>query len=432
MLVVGCSWFNPSTANGTSLFLVINFASGITPDQIQIAVTANGSPMPIWTPVKVPTMPNGPLAAPQSVRVLLDNKYAGSEVQVTADGFQNQSLVGSDGAHPTPVLGQEITVNLTLGQVRVACGSILNAIQTRFADCVGGAAEGWQAYFPSDLACAGIEGSVALGYEDFDSTKVSNCTQAQTQTPCSTYVQIFDEATAGQFNFFNLACSAFTPRVAAAGNCDFDWDCIGGWCDTRSKCPGSCTSLIGQGAVCDPNNDRCAPGTLCGGSPSKCLPFLTAGAACGGGNDVPCEPSQYYCNSTCMQRVQAGGACDGMSNQCVQGTTCIGPAGSSTCQQDVTAGGDCSTTSNSARSNCQLFTFCDATAKKCALWPKDGSRCLLVCLAQCCTGLSCSPCPAGGNGCNMGPLGLFECAPLDYCAGNSTCQPYVCPYVPPS
>ncbi len=411
-LGLSCGLFDPSVANGTSLFIVMHYAQGITPDQLQVTVSGGGTP--IYPTETVPASANGALSSPQSLRVLLDDKWAGQPVQVTVDGLQGGKVVGSDGAHPTPVQGKEIEVDLTLGQVRVACAGIVGAIQSGFANCAGGPQAGWAAYFPADLTCARIEKSVSLGQEDFDGSKVQDCIQGLTQTSCSVYAQVFGRILAGEFDFYWLTCPAFAPRVTSGGACSFDWDCVGGWCDTHSTCPGVCTSLKQPNTACGPG-DRCVAGTTC--ASAECVGYAGSGAPCGGANP-PCEPSQLYCgpSSTCIPR-QTSGSCTSGS-QCALKYDCVGPAGTTTCQPQAQESGDCSVES------CELFTYCSAV-KKCRIWPSNGQLCNAICLAQCCSALlagTCSDCPPAGSHCNW----FFDCPPLTYCASNQTCRPYIC------
>jgi hypothetical protein len=412
LTLASCAWCNPSEANGTALFVVMNFASGITPDQIRMTVSANGSV--IGAPQTFPAPANGPLGAPQSLRILLDDKYAGSEVQVTAEGLQNGGIVGSDGAHPTPVLGQELTINLVLGQVRVACPGIISAVGSSLNGNLGGPTSAWLTYLPPNLICASMEESVAQGRQDFDSSKVSDCSKAMSQLSLADCLEFASHGAIA------LSCAAFTPRTAVGGACTFDWDCVGGWCDTSAACPGQCRAVIQPGSACDSATDKCAAGATC--FDGQCATYARANAPCGGGAHVQCDDSQYYCDpktNSCLPRQTSGTCTQSTANQCAPKYGCAGQAsGSYVCTPWATEGTSCQT------QVCETFTIC--TSQVCILWPSAGS-CGdgVVCLGTCCSGMggTCGACPSAGSPCS----GLLDCGPLSFCSGAGICRPIICP-----
>ena len=130
--------------------------------------------------------------------------------------------------------------------------------------------------------------------------------------------------------------------------CDAGLGCL------LSASSGVATCVTGSpaGAACDPASmaNACVAGTHCltNGPTATCVSdgslggvCLPTGANCDAG--LGCGVDPLTGQARCEPAVALGGSCDpnGLTNICVSGSHCIGPAGVAVCVQDGTTGGYC-------------------------------------------------------------------------------------------
>lgn len=306
-----------------------------------------------------------------------------------------------------------------------ACEQIASALAQRIATCVGGDSPSWLATADATTICQQVVDSVGAGRMTYDEPALEDCKDELASRSCSDIApsQMLEN------------CAALQPAVVGGQACTGDLDCAGGFCDTSATCPGTCRPYVQENAACG-STDRCAPGMECRGS--KCLPWVTEGQPCGGGNGN-CEPTQLYCDPTnvCAKRVRSG-TCNGLlcwtqirgvqdigttqlNCQCAQRFNCVDPGTGAVCVPAKTLGESCTPGKN----ECELELACISGI--CAKKPVIGETCGFIggeyvnCAEGSCRGSTCSNFIALGQSCSNNA----DCGPSAHC--DQVCKADRCP-----
>jgi hypothetical protein len=197
--------------------------------------------------------------------------------------------------------------------------------------------------------------------------------------------------------------TTFTGKVADAGSCFFDGECVSGNCEENVEpactddtcCPGTCGAaevLVAINGDCSEGQD-CVEGAFCedGETASTCKPLLASGAscsdfaACGGGTvcqefnfetgmgtcgvapatGQPCDLEtgtrcgdfRDYCDtatSICTRRVAVNATCDAAQDNCVPYSNCI----EGTCVEQPNVNESCATQSCLGNLECNDANLC--------------------------------------------------------------------------
>jgi len=295
-----------------------------------------------------------------------------------------------------------------------ACARFQAASASRAARCSGGSAADWAAYAASVDDCAAYDQHVRDGKVQYRRDMFAACL-TEYDRPCDEpinncfYVVLHGLVPDGQpcldqevcdvystcINVGNTACGEVCARVADEG------EACGLYCGGTTPCLDIpfCNPVVGLACV-----------------NSVCVAPKEVGAACGGGDPVPCGP-MTYCSAdpadaastgTCVAIV-AGGPCRAdaecpLTDFCMQGT----------CTPRRGVGQSCADapTSCSSWSACNGYT-CLAAGKPglpCAPYP--GQPEFLTCSTGVCDGIMCV---AGGN--------AGDSCLMTGCAQGTTCDP---------
>lgn len=215
--------------------------------------------------------------------------------------------------------------------------------------------------------------------------------------------------------------AGFSGTVAAAGACDFGYECV-----KDTFCSGSriCTARAAAGMPCI-TTSNCASGLYC---PVTAMPTcqakLTAGAVCK--TDGDCMDG-LFCDSqdtqTCVAKPMLGQACS--PNECGANTCLSGTCADSgaTCTSKFGCLGHCS---NAPATTCST----DVTCNSLTLGTCSGTTTLCTSPSQCAVGSSC----VFPNKCMHPECTGAVCAEphvdVDYCEGvNSSLLEFVLPQV---
>jgi len=255
------------------------------------------------------------------------------------------------------------------------------------------------------------------------------------------------------------ACSDYhvAPAVAPGGLCHYDEQCLDGYCDTSSSCPGTCLARVAAGATCT-TRGQCRAGLTCSGL--VCQPLSGDGEPCGfgcldglfcagGSCDAPrpegaactldfhCERGLDCSSGVCSQLPAEGEACrPSPSPYCRAGLRCV----AGTCRVPNDDGEPCSDTlecqrgSRCVEGTCSTILMpgapCESSAHcalglscrdgRCLSAPDVGETCFAgdACLRGECNGSSCA---ARGEGAACeAVVGLLSDA-LDTCGSLASC-----------
>jgi hypothetical protein len=181
--------------------------------------------------------------------------------------------------------------------------------------------------------------------------------------------------------------------VSPSSACHIDEECLGGWCNTRTSCPGTCTATLPLGAGCS-EPAECGPSAACSATTRTCVAAVpefegNEGDSCGGTGrwcavGLRCDPYA----GTCQPYLDEGDSCV-VLNSCAPGLDCVADRCARvtlTSEEDAICGGTtacdplahlgCEPTSSAA-------SFCRAAGEAGDECGRDGS-------AACREGLACS------------------------------------------
>jgi len=244
----------------------------------------------------------------------------------------------------------------------------------------------------ADLASLGT--SVEAGRVVFDAAEVAACTDDLAAAGCD-----------ARSRRWPASCELMLlGTVADGGDCALDQDCAGdAFCDSALACPGTCTALLPEDALCtNSDDDQCRDGLVCARATGTCVPLGTAADGCGSGMP-PCKPGLVcadlgagaQCTNLAVVYFRAldeacnpgAGNCDpgvvvcGASAElCEPGLVCESVSSTSTdgiCRpRTETPGGDCK---RAVPNQCPVAQLCDVApgvAGSCTDRPHDGEPCL--------------------------------------------------------
>lgn len=156
------------------------------------------------------------------------------------------------------------------------------------------------------------------------------------------------------------------PNRRVGAQCQLHQECVDGYCDTGSACPGVCVSRRGLGEACN-------VGTQCLSEvcvEDACVPKPVAVTGLGEGEACSNlrEEARYcarglWCNEagTCQPPLPAGSPCSNPDDLCVDGHVCYGPADAAkTCLRVVLLASGASCSAETAFVDGE-FRVCDMT-----------------------------------------------------------------------
>jgi hypothetical protein len=300
------------------------------------------------------------------------------------------------------------------------CELALESLSQRLSECAAGLPEHWYAQGEVPSVCGAIAASVAAGRQTFDPSKVRECRAGILNMACGdllnrTYGLMID------------GCGMFQGTVAAGNACTAHTDCADGYCDTISRCPGTCRPFKAVNDLCTAA-DLCAPGSTCWGG--SCRAFITSGTCDAG----PCNQATHYCNNQqCLPRegeAAQGCAYVGDGYDCQLTLNCTGALlfDPRSCQKGKGLNEPCVTYEN----ECARFTSCQPGdgGHFCRLNPGPGGMCglqsgdLVLCTGSRCTSAfngTCANFLAVGADCSDSA----ECGPVARCV-NGRCIAEYC------
>ncbi|MBU1069733.1 hypothetical protein KJ975_09230 [Myxococcota bacterium] len=163
----------------------------------------------------------------------------------------------------------------------------------------------------ADMIAAVNEGTIV-----YDAEKGYACVEAMKALACDEFGDLEPEACNG----------TFTGTIDDNGECFLNEECVSGYCNTETACPGTCEPAVATGDACD-STDQCVTGAKC--VLGECAVFTTPLTT---GQD--CDPDEDWCatglycnpdNSACTTRIAEGQDCDNVSDlECEAGTMCFG------------------------------------------------------------------------------------------------------------
>jgi len=295
----------------------------------------------------------------------------------------------------------------------VACAQFQFESSNRAARCSGGSVNDWAAYEASFETCAAYDQHVRDGQVQYRRNQFDACI-AKYDLPCDAditncrYEVLHGLVADGQpcrdtevcdtnsacFNVSNTACGEVCARAAGEG------EACGFYCGGTTPCF--------DVPFCYPTNLSCVN--------SVCVKRKAVGAACGGGDPVPCGPTTY-CSAdpadaastgTCVAIV-AGGPCRAdaecpLTDFCMQGT----------CTARRRLGDSCADAPTSCVSwiACNGYTCSPAGMFGLPCAPYPGQPDFLTCTTGMCDG---TMCVAGGN--------AGDSCLMTGCALGTTCDP---------
>lgn len=243
----------------------------------------------------------------------------------------------------------------------LACERAALTLSERTSECLGGPAELWRAYQDVRTLCAAVVAGVKAGRIEYDPMKLEACQQTLRAYRC-------DDLSADDIL---VGCAAFNPKQTFGDRCGTSLDCIDGWCDTRTLCPGNCRPIKRLGTTCDASQDRCEKHSRCAGFPSTCGPYPTACNLFS-----YCDVSRSYCDASGMCAPKAtSGACEPsvVYQPCAPRYTCAGPSGGAHACQPAKGEGEPCTPGNN---ECQILLYCSpGPDSRCTRQPLVGQTC---------------------------------------------------------
>jgi len=300
-----------------------------------------------------------------------------------------------------------------------ACRALHGVSATRSARCLGGAQADWEAYMASQDDCAAYDRHVAQHQVAYVPAGWDACV-AEYDGPCDKMIS-------------NCFYEILHGLVADGQHCQ-DTEV----CGTYSACFSVSGATCGEVCVRAPKeNEACGlhcdnSGTPCIDLPvcffdlscqnGICAKVKTTGAACGGGDPLPCsitqhctaDPADPASTGTCQPRAP-GGPCH-VDNDCPGTEFCL----AGTCTIRRALGQSCA----DAPEGCVPWTVCDAGGV-CALAgrpdfpcaPFPGSPGFSTCSTGTCSGALCVANASPGDAC-----GVATCTPGSSCdSGTLTC-----------
>ena len=261
--------------------------------------------------------------------------------------------------------------------VAAFCPDLLGAEAEHLSVCTGGPAAAWyvnlMAGGEAGSTCANIAAAVTAKRVKFDATQTHACLEAYAKFTCADGVEQGEPSACKQ---------ALSGTVGAGGTCYADIDCSGSsYCagidEAAGSCSGKCAARVAAGATCK-LGEQCVDGYSCyragkdAGTALTCnktptfIPGAAKGAACGYDKStkktVTCEQG-LSCNVTtgvCVTTVKLGGACTDGASECEMFTAC--DPTTRKCKQLPGAGGDCGYSSGQDIIGCVGQTYCKPSA----------------------------------------------------------------------
>jgi hypothetical protein len=337
LALAACS--DPAKANGTALFVVSNWDAGVEVTQLFFTGRLMGG-SDVFKPSYRPDTAGGPLAPPQSVRVLLQPGFGGSPVTVQVVGYNadgTPAAFGSTGA--TLIDGVEVPVNVDLlpaappppsdggsrpgdGGVVITGGDCAQCTKScclhvfNTAVCLSDV--------PGDLdkyACGAV-GKTCRGCDPL----IANACDVSAGCRCGT------GPACAQGQFCNAGrCECGPP--SCNGCCTLDGACVAGnavdrcgsggfRCELCGVSPVTCESGVCSLNMCSGSGSASAGGR-CASGLTVCLdagtfPFCSGGSGSNGGA-APCKACDYYTSDQCSTK---GCVCGEQGMRCLSGQLC--------------------------------------------------------------------------------------------------------------
>jgi hypothetical protein len=174
--------------------------------------------------------------------------------------------------------------------------------------------------------------AVNEGRTSYDSAAAAECLDVMDRLSCEDF---YDGPQP------SICVQVFVGLQDNGATCVDDAECSGGWCDTRTDCPGACADLVAEGGNCA-EGQRCGWNLACMDGSCVVDPGpLTLGQECGlmemreCAYGLWCDPG----SGVCEDQAGAGHPCEA-ANACEPGLGCFeGSCGAPTFVSS--AGGDC-------------------------------------------------------------------------------------------
>lgn len=314
---------DPATANGTALFVTVNWQSGWPIVALRFSGVAQGTPA--FATTTRPDAAGPELGSPQTVRILLADSLGGQTVDVTAEGLQADGGVFARGAAGVmAVKGREEELAITLLQEAPDAGSPDAGIDGGNPD--GGSCTCKTGCCPAgQTTCAKLNGTYFACPSTPGSTCVSQCDGQASDRCAGTSCACGNHAACG--NGLRCAVSSSTSscvcdaKSACNGCCDSPTSCVLRTAEDNSHCGAG-------GATCDNCNGGVCTGGVCGAV------NVCTGMTCASGNSCEmvgfprCQTATacFACNA--LRSDHCGDAatpcpCGNTGGGCQSGQTCV-------------------------------------------------------------------------------------------------------------
>lgn len=185
------------------------------------------------------------------------------------------------------------------------------------------------------VATAGVfSRTVSAGRVVFNAGQAQGCLEAIGGLGCPAYADAFDVSALNP-----PACrAALRGNIATGASCYGTNECVDGFCDLSSECPGTCVAYAESGDAC--SDGPCDPSMSC--IKGKCAARLASGTPCTSNGDCQTE---FFCSGKSHKCTNYGlgsvGSTCATIDDCAQGSYCLYQSGIGTCTAQVQAGANC-------------------------------------------------------------------------------------------
>ncbi|MCI0670173.1 MAG: hypothetical protein L0Y64_06910 [Myxococcaceae bacterium] len=311
-------------------------------------------------------------------------------------------------------------------QLGESCTQLMEELVARAGVCHGSPRDASLRAVDAKGMCASLQRSVAEGRLDFVPEQFGACARAARAADCAIVTHV-----AWAREGLLAVCPAFVPKVAGGAACSSSAECVDGWCDTKSACPGVCKRYVPAGSPCTAQ-DLCAPGSTCVSDECRTDAKLAEACPLFG---VQCA-ADAFCGdgSTCEAR-KTSGACtargwDGHA-ECALGHHCVpvDPQAGADSPRECRPVKELGETCTPGAHECGALLYCDDASRTCQSYPGAGAACgnpQRTGETVGCLGTQCSAAGWFENACQPYQPSGVGCLTDDACGPGGTCHDWKC------